>query len=141
MPPQHDTPAVNRRRRQAEAEDAYYELSHHEDDLINQRLTWLIASQSLLFAGYAVLLTAEREKVEASKHLLDALAKWLPLLGVGLAALAFIGVLAAVVASTILKVRYKRPTFGVHWSTTWAGWVVALLFPVLFAAAWLLAAN
>lgn len=28
----------------------------HEDDLINHRITWLFVSQTLLFAGYGLLL-------------------------------------------------------------------------------------
>ena len=29
----------------------------HEDNLVNNRLTWLILSQTILFAGYGILIT------------------------------------------------------------------------------------
>lgn len=117
-------------------EEDYFELSHHEDELINHRLTWLIGSQSLLFAGYAVLLAVEKEKVSSIEQWQLAL-HWLPVLGISISSLILIGIVSAVIASCILKVRFSRATFGVHWATTWGGWLTALLFPVAFIVAWI----
>lgn len=118
-------------------EDEYFALSHHEDELINHRLTWLIGSQSLLFAGYALLLAVEKDKIAISIDKWVAALYWLPRLGVAISALVLVGIAAAIVASTILKHRYKRKTFGVHWATTCGGWLAALLFPVVFCIAWI----
>jgi hypothetical protein len=40
----------------------YYEIIRsqieHEDNLINQRLSWFVAAQAFLFSAYAILLNA-----------------------------------------------------------------------------------
>lgn len=92
-----------------QGEEGYFELAHHEDELINHRLTWLIGSQSLLFAGYAVLLTVEKDKLAASIEKIQLALYWLPFLGISVALLILVGIVSAVTASCILKVRFRRP--------------------------------
>ena len=40
----------------------YLEPIRHEQGLINRRLTWLLTSQSMLFAAYGIMLTSEKLK-------------------------------------------------------------------------------
>jgi hypothetical protein len=122
----------------AEQEKNYFELIHHEDDLINHRLTWLLASQSLLFAGYAVLVTKDREQNKSlvTPEQFQAALKWVPILGMSIALLILIGIIAAVIASIILVKRSGRKEAGVAWLTSVLGWVTALLFPIGFLVAW-----
>jgi len=55
----------------------------HEDNLVNQRLSWILMSQAFLLTGYAILLNASidlRSELHARHH---ALLMWLiPLTGI-----------------------------------------------------------
>ncbi len=123
-------------------EDEYYKFTHHEDDLINHRLTWLLGSQSLLFAGYAVLITKDKEigKAPIAPEQFKAAMTWIPYLGIGIAVLILIGIVGAVWASLILHRRAKTKglvsNVGVYWLTSLCGFLPALLFPVAFMTAW-----
>jgi len=117
-------------------DEQYFELSHHEDELINHRLTWLIGSQSLLFAGYALLLGVDTSSPAFPIERWNLAVQWFPWLGIFISSLIFLGILSAIIASTILKIRFDREDFGVHVLTTLGGWSTALLFPVAFAVVW-----
>ena len=123
-----------------ELEEDFYELTHHEDELINQRLTWLLTSQALLFAGYAVLVTKDKEKDKGlmAPEQFQAVLDWLPRLGMTISALILIGIIGAIIASLMLVKRYERPHPGVSWVTTIFGWIPAVLFPIVFIVVWLL---
>lgn len=115
----------------------YLQLTHHEDDLINQRLTWLIASQSLLFTGYAVLVATGTGRLASNATM------WLPVLGVSMAAIIWVGTLGAVVARLVLHQRLRRRRhghrlLGVHWVTTAMGWTPGVLLPILFLLTWVM---
>jgi hypothetical protein len=107
-----------------------HRLFHHEDDLINHRLTWLIGSESLLFTGYAVLVSGVASGSVAQT------VRWLPLLGIAVAGTIWVGILGAVAASLILKRRYGQHTLGIHWLTTAMGWAPGTLLPLIFMTTW-----
>jgi len=69
----------------------------HEDNLIGQRTTWLVMSQSFLFGAFAVLL-AEIDRAGTAPRLARLLLIVVPLVGVLLPALVLLAVSAAVFA-------------------------------------------
>ena len=107
----------------------------HEDNLINQRLTWLLNSQSLFFAAYAIALQAvssPNPDPRVYKFLTN-----LPYIGITTCVLILLGVIAATNAMRLLK-QDKRFTFDVRPSSTWTGLFPTYLLPVSFIFAWLL---
>ena len=124
-------------------EGEYHEHRQFEDQLINHRLTWLLGCESLLFAGYAVLLTKEKVKDGLiAQHQFNSALKWIPWLGIGVATLIEIGIIAAIWASVILWLRPElgnhAKNLGVFWGTTILGWIPPLVLPLLFSGAWIL---
>jgi hypothetical protein len=107
-----------------------------EVEAANHRLVWLLGSQSVLFAGYAVLLAANADK-GAPNAALALLETWLPRLGGAISALLLVGMIAGALSSWL-----SRRTTGGFGSTRlqlaarWAGWAPALLLPVLFIVVW-----
>lgn len=111
-----------------------------ENDLINHRLTWLLAGQPLLLLAYANLVSV---KVAQTEQFVAAGARqsavyWLPWIGFGSALAVWTGVIAATVAFRIVTLRRPSRRFGVHWATTITGFVPPLLIPPLLMCGWLL---
>jgi hypothetical protein len=107
-----------------------------EIEAANHRLVWLLGSQSLLFAGYAVLVTANADRTVPNAAL-SLLQTWLPRLGGAVAALLLIGMVAAALSSWLSRRAWNG--FGstrLRVVTSWAGWAPALLLPVLFIVVW-----
>jgi hypothetical protein len=105
------------------------ELWNHEDELVNQRTTWLMASQSVLFLAYAgssdAAVTAVMRRVISP-------------LGVAVNGFVLIGVLAAVAAQIVLRVKRcdKTERLLVTLPCTIVGWIAAVGIPSAFLAAW-----
>lgn len=106
----------------------------HEDALINHRLTWLLASQSLLFAGYSVLL-----KTCPATARIERLIWWTPLLGILTSLLLFFSITAAIIAILCLRREFPDLALEVNRATTIAGFVAPFFLPVVFALAWFVA--
>ncbi|MFO0954753.1 MAG: hypothetical protein U0835_27040 [Isosphaeraceae bacterium] len=120
-------------------EEEYFRLTRHEDDVINHRLTWLLAGQPLLFLAYGNIVTA---KLGVGEKLVEpgavsAAREWIPLTG-GLMALAvWFGVLGAVIALFKLsRGRAAARHAGVSLFTTVLGLVPSLVIPWVFVLAW-----
>ena len=62
----------------------------HEDRLIVERMAWLMASESFLFTGYAIVLNGSG--TPAQRRLTDLM----PLVGIGTSALILFGIVAAI---------------------------------------------
>ena len=62
----------------------------HEDRLIVERMAWLMASESFLFTGYAIVLNGTG--TPAQRRLTDLM----PLVGIGTSALILFGIVAAI---------------------------------------------
>ena len=122
------------------SEDEYFKLSQHEDSVINHRLTWLLASQPLLFLAYSNVI---RTRVGKGEAMLDPeaykhAAAVLPWVGGLLAFAVWLGVLG----------RGDRPgrycegrrasgkTAGVNWGSTILGLIPPLTVPLIFVVAW-----
>ena len=122
--------------------DAYDRLGHHEDDLVNHRLTWLLLSQTVLFAGFGQIVVAEKIPEASKQAILTAII----LVGGGSSVLIWLGVLGAVLAGLYLwkdtndharkQKTGEQIRLGVRWWTTWLGWTPPLTLPILFVCVW-----
>jgi hypothetical protein len=106
----------------------------HEDNLINQRLTWLLNSQSLFFAAYAIALQAVSSPNPDPR--VYKFLTYLPYIGISTCILILFGVFAATNSLRLLK-KDKRFTFDVLPSSTWTGLLPSYLLPLSFICAWL----
>lgn len=110
----------------------------NEDSLINQRLTWLLLAQGLLFAAYGTLATkfldSGGEKAKFALELIESI----KLFGILFSSTILIGIVAAIAAQMILYFQHKQPgeEIGVHTFTTIAGWLTGVAVPVIFIFAW-----
>src|SRR3981081_3107848 len=79
----------------------------HEDDLIIQRLSWLVASQSFLFTAYAIttngLSSVEPKSAGRFLEQAELLFRMIPTVAIGVALLIYISILAALRAIRQLR--------------------------------------
>lgn len=92
----------------------YLNKQQFEHDLINRRLTWLLTSQSILFAALALALGKDVVENHRATFMLI-----LPLLGIVISAFTFLGVLMGVIAKYTnwqdeLKAQQKRKEIAVQ---------------------------
>jgi hypothetical protein len=107
----------------------------HEDSLVNNRLTWLLVSQALLFAALGALTRAADGAPAGRVPLHLVLAGLIPTVG-GLVAA---GVLLATIAACWAQWKIARQTgsgLGVSRVTTLLGWAPSLVLPMVFLWAW-----
>lgn len=120
----------------------------HEDNLIIQRLSWLLASQAFLFTAYAITtngLSSVEPKVAG--HFLEQsglLFRLIPTVAIGVAVLIYIGILAALRAIRQLRRLYQAqpvppdlPPIQTPATTRLLGLSAPLLLPLLFISVWL----
>lgn len=122
-----------------ESDSVYYSRWFNEDALINQRLTWLLLAQGLLFAAYGTVATKAvdscNEKARYLFSVLDLISKVGPIF----AAVILIGIAAAITAQGVLHYEREpaRRGIGVSTATTLIGWLTGLSVPFVFFMAWL----
>ncbi len=127
--------------------DAVRKQIEHEDVLIVNRLSWLIASQSFLFTGFAIVLNGPTQtRVEGFARQQDFLAHLLPIVGLSVCILIYLGVLAGLRVMSSLRrdltehhakaLDYRPPIQGSR-LTLLLGTAAPLLLPLIFAGAWL----
>ena len=98
MSPEH-RPAPDSHLSAAECYNVLRDQLHHEDNLITQRLSWLMGSQAFLFTAYAIVLNGpERPKNALIGSLQDYLLGTLPAVGLLSAALIYVSIIAGVLA-------------------------------------------
>ncbi len=125
-----------------EDKQRYYEyLSQQierEDGLVNNRLTWMVTTQGLLFA--AIALVARNDTTNS--NLIKVLTKWLPVTGMFLSAVCFFGVLGATKAIYDLMKEWKLLSYD-GGPRPFGGTIAALLglvlrfsLPILLFAVW-----
>lgn len=121
----------------------------HEDNLVSQRLSWFLASQSFLFTAYAITLNGpvqlHSQAFEAKERLLMYL---LPLVGIISAALIWLSILAGFRAMRALREDFYRmignrlpsglPVIQMTGGTLLGGQLGPLMLPVIFLAIWLI---
>ena len=142
-------------------EDPRRETWKHEDDLINHRLTWLLASQTLLLGAYGLLNQRLTDwyfcPTKRQRGQMEFLMKELPSIGRWLSVALGVGLLAALAAMIIIKTKgqlgdksdklslrfqkfwmavWSKSGPDVHPWTTLGGWIAAISLPIIFCVAW-----
>jgi hypothetical protein len=128
----------------------YYQMIRsqieHEDNLINQRLSWFVAAQAFLVSAYAVLLNAPPQvgvqRFAAQQELLFSL---IPLVAIGVSILIYITVIAAMLAMANLRRLLKThvedsallPPVQGYTQTFLLGQATPILIPFLFMSSWI----
>src|SRR3954447_20568738 len=86
----------------------------HEDNLLNQRVSWIVSSQAFLLTGYAILLNAPtefRNEHHARDHAL--LMKFIPITSIWITLLLWIAMLAGIAAMRALRAcAEKHPSYA-----------------------------
>ena len=120
----------------------------HEDNLIMQRLSWLVASQAFLFSAYAIT-TNGLNNIDpklAGRFLEQAtlLFRLIPTVAICLALLIYISILAALRAIRQIRRLYlanpappELPPIQTSATTRLLGLSAPLLLPLLFVSVWL----
>lgn len=80
----------------------------HEDELINQRLNWLLLSQGLLFAAFTALVTADTSKIAINLKTFYSIAAWIPITGLALNLFSFSGLDAAYQSLKYLRENWRN---------------------------------
>lgn len=120
----------------------------HEDNLVMQRLSWLMASQSFLFTAYAIVTNGLTTSTTIGGNVfvnhLFVLARIIPIVALLNSLLILLSILAALKAIRELRDEYRRKpeTLGViplqtSRSTRTLGLSAPVLLPLLFLAVWL----
>jgi hypothetical protein len=113
----------------------------NEDALVNQRLTWLLASQALLFAAYGGIASKVLAVTCATEVMAATLLSVIPIItwiGRSFAVVILAGIVAAIMAQLHLHRTWTpRPAqLGVSTPTTLIGWGTCVLVPIIFLGAW-----
>jgi hypothetical protein len=134
----------------------YYNLVRerleHEDNLIVQRLSWLVASQSFLFTAYAIVSNGlmTQPPQTGSPHFADQLQRLfqlIPVVAMLASILIYISILAAVLTMRRLRTGYRSrfgpeedglPPIMTAAPVRLYGLVAPLLLPLVFTTIWLI---
>lgn len=120
----------------------------HEDNLIIQRLSWLMASQSFLFTAYAIVtngltgLMAKNDNMLV--HRLLTLEQIIPIVALLNSLLIAFSIFGALIAINQLRCSYKKRTAALRTLPLQTspvpralGLAAPVLLPLLFLAVWL----
>lgn len=121
----------------------------HEDNLVSQRLSWLLGSQSFLFTAYAISLNGPVQiRSKALESTLGLLIVLLPLVSILSALLIWLAVMAGTWTMYKLRHRYEKAlkqTFGDEIPPVQSmggalvlGHFAPVFLPALFIVVWLL---
>jgi hypothetical protein len=113
-------------------EDESFIRLRFEHELINRRLTWLLSSQSILFAAYGIALVATTNQEIANFFL-----KVTAISGTVIACLTLIGVISGILAKRTVWKDSQKKQFGVRTWITYMALVPDALLPIVFALAWI----
>jgi len=127
--------------------DALRRQIEHEDMLTVNRLSWLVASQSFLFTGYAIVMNGPVQPRNAAfAERSDLLLKLIPLMAIGVCILIYLGICGAL---RVMKMLHRdmrkahdaplglRPPIQGTRLTLALGMAAPMLVPPLFAIVWL----
>ena len=130
----------------------YYQIIRsqieHEDNLINQRLSWFVTAQAFLFSAYAVLLSAPSQvRLQRFPTQQEILFYLIPLVAIGVSILIYITVVAAMLAMANLRrllEGYMKeeesallPPVQGYRQTLLLGQASPILMPFLFMISWI----
>ena len=115
----------------------------HEDNLINQRLSWLVGSQSFLITAFAISLNAPKEFYRSQyEGVHEHLIHLLPFVSIASIVVLMVTLAGAMSALSGLRKRADRITteedIPVHSSilVRWMGLSAAFVIPLLFLFLW-----
>ena len=117
----------------------------HEDNLLNQRVSWIVSSQAFLLTGYAILLNAPlqfRNDDFVRAHAL--LMKLIPLTSICVTVLLWFSILAGILAMRDLRAcamtlpGYEASHIQGRGLTRAIGLAAPALVPLVFLITWLL---
>jgi len=120
----------------------------HEDSLITQRLSWLMASQSFLFTAYAIVTNGLANPAPNASNMfvnhLLTLAQIIPIVALLNSLLISISITAAIIAINQLRHGYQQQPATLQLiplqtarETRALGLSAPVLLPLLFLAVWL----
>jgi hypothetical protein len=115
----------------------------HEDDLINQRVSWLVSSQSFLLTAYAITVNGlAGDDTKPLVHLQRKLLSLLPVVGIACVLLVVVALIGGLLAMSELR-RFaatklpKQELFLICKPTTqFLGVSAPVLIPVAFLVIW-----
>lgn len=114
------------RGRKPPATNAQLETIRHEEGLINARLTWMLTFQGFLFAAVSLSSSGTRA----------AIVDVVPIVGMGVALLSLLGVIAAYGTIDMVRRSSSGPTFGGTRWRKWFGRANSMGIPVIVTIAW-----
>jgi hypothetical protein len=120
------------------------EQIQHEDSLIMQRLAWLMAAQSFLFTGYAIIANASPQT--RNPVLVNLLFTIIPAVACLSDVLIYCSVIAGILVQDRLRDAYAThvasagdfPEIQGSRLTLWLGLASPILLPLVFLIAWLI---
>jgi hypothetical protein len=128
----------------------YYQIIRsqieHEDNLINQRLSWFVAAQAFLFSAYAILLNAPSQvRLQSFAKQQEILFSLIPLVAIGVSILIYVTIIAATLAMANLRRLAKNyfednallPPIQGYRKTFLLGQATPILIPFLFMSSWI----
>lgn len=119
----------------------------HEDNLISQRLSWLLASQAFLFTAYAITLNGpvQLHSQTYERHV-GLLILMLPIIGIATAVLIWVAILAGLSAMQSLRKDFRRsvenvlpegvPAIQTSGAVLLAGHLGPVVIPMVFLVVW-----
>ena len=116
----------------------------HEDNLINQRLSWLVSSQAFLLTGFAITLNGPiKFRSESYENLSLALVQWLPIAGMVICLVNYLTIWAAILHMNKVR-QLARDAHPEHFPlvqgsalTRKLGLSGPMLIPLVFLLVWL----
>jgi hypothetical protein len=125
--------------------DAVRRQIEHEDMLIVNRLSWLVASQSFLFTGYAIILNGPTQvRLPAYAAHGEWLLKIIPVLAISTCVLIYLGICGGIWVMSLLRRELARhhatlgnlrPPIQGKAPTILLGHCAPLCLPLIFAVA------
>lgn len=120
----------------------------HEDVLIVNRLSWLIASQSFLFTAYAIMLKGRLQaRLAHFTAQQELLGRMIPAIAIAVCLLIYLGVIGGVLVMAHLRrdlrrhresIRDLRPPIQGSTLTLVLGHAAPMLLPPIFIGAWIM---
>jgi disulfide bond formation protein DsbB len=125
--------------------DALRRRIDHEDGLISQRLSWLVASQAFLVSGFAITLNGYSAQLPArERHLHELLLQVIPWSAMACTVAVWLTLFGAIASMSVLRKEVDRvavPTDPKMYSGTgirFLGLIAPLFVPAIFLALWIL---
>ncbi len=115
-------------------QDFYRKWMEHEDSLIDKRMGWLLTSQSILFAAYAIVLAQKESEMPPSLNVL----KIIPLIALVSGVSIFVSIVAALTVWRWIRRKFpKDDTLTGPHVTHFLGLQSYVILPSIFISAWL----